>query len=165
MMNFTELLQNWLKAELLQGKIMIGIGVLVLVAFIGIFRSQNELLRGALIPLGILVALLLGYGGYILQSRPAHVQQSTELYQSDKTEAVKQEIAKHTNDNKAGKTLIKYVYPSLIILSALALFLLSSLYYKGMAIGFVLLFASTFVIDNGFVTRSDKVIHELTMQK
>lgn len=160
-----QIVQNWLKAELLQGKIMIGFGVLVLVAFIGIFRSQNELLRGMLIPFSLLILVLIGYGGYILQSRPVHLKQSTELFEHAKEEAITQEIAKHTNDNKAGKTLIKYVYPSLIIVSAIALFLLSSLYYKGMAIGFILLFASTLVIDNGFVTRSDKVIQQLTAKR
>lgn len=164
-MDYTEILQNWLKGELLQGKIMIGIGVLIGIVFIGIFRSQNELLRGMLIPLGILIILLLGYGGYILQSRPAHVQQSIALYQSDKNNAVKQEITKHTNDNKAGKTLTKYVYPSLIIVAAIALFLFTSRYYRGMAIGFILLFASTFIIDSGFVNRSDKVIQELTINQ
>lgn len=157
-MDFIQQLQLWEKGELLQGKIMIGIGVLVLIAFISIFRSQNELLRGALIPLGLLLLVLIGYGGYILSSRPAHVTQSVALYEQNKDEAITKEIEKHTNDNKAGKTLIKYVYPALIILSALVLLFISSLYYKGMAIGFILLFSATYIIDNGFVNRSDVVI-------
>lgn len=164
-MDFIQELQLWEKAELLQGKIIIGIGLLILVAFIGIFRSQNELLRGMLIPFSLLILVLIGYGRYILQSRPTHVKQSISLYEKSTNEAIQKEIEKHTNDNKAGKILIKYVYPSLIIISAVALFLISSLYFKGMVIGFILLFASTFIIDNGFVTRSNKVIEYITTQK
>jgi len=154
-MDFIEYANSWAKSEVTQGRIMIGIGILLLPALYGIFRSQNELLKGAMIPLSLLLLVLIGYGSYILYSRPAHVKESIALYEKSKTEAIEAEKIKHINDNKAGKTLIKYVYPVLIIISALSLLFLSSLYYKGMAIGFVLLFASTYVMDNGFVNRSD----------
>lgn len=133
---------------------MIAIGIFLSVAFIAIYRSENQLLRGSLIPLGLLLAILLGYGSFILYSRPAHAKEIIQLYQKNPKEAVKQETTKHINDNKAGKLLIK-VYPILMLLSVIALIFVSSPYYKGMALGFVLLFISTFVIDNGFVSRSD----------
>lgn len=157
-MDFIQQLQLWEKGELLQGKIMIGLGVIFLIGLIAIFRSQNEFLRGSLIPLGILLVILIGYGGYILYSRPVHVQQSIALYETSKDEAIVKEIEKHTNDNKAGKMLIKYIYPSLIIISAVLLLFISNVYYKGMVIGFILLFASTYIIDNGFVSRSKTVL-------
>ncbi len=160
-MDFIQQLQLWEKGELLQGKIMIDLGILFLIGFIAIFRSQNELLRGSLIPLALLLLILIGYGGYILYSRPAHIKQSIVLYEQSEEEAIKKEIEKHTNDNKAGKTLIKYVYPILIILSALTLLFISNTYYKGMAIGFILLFSATYIIDNGFVSRSETVIEFL----
>ena len=160
-MDFVHQLEFWEKGELLQGKIMIGWGILFLIAFIWIFRSQNEFLRGALLPLALLMLVLIGYGGYILQSRPAHTKQSIALYQESKEEAIAKEIEKHTNDNKVGKALIKYVYPSLIIVSALVLLLTSNLYYKGMVIGFVLLFVAAFIIDNGFVSRSEQVLKSI----
>jgi len=62
MMNFIDYTNSWVKAKLTQGKIMIGIGFLLLIALYFIFRSQNELLRGAVIPLGLLVLVLIGYG-------------------------------------------------------------------------------------------------------
>lgn len=40
-----------------------------------------------------------------------------------------------------------------------------SQYVKGMAIGFVILFASTYIIDNGFVTRSDAFLSFLDTLK
>lgn len=62
-MDFIEYINTWVKSEVLQGKIMIGFGVLFLIVFISIIKSQNEFLRGALIPLGLLVFVLIGYGG------------------------------------------------------------------------------------------------------
>ena len=154
-MDFIEYTNTWTKSEVIQGRIMIGIGILLLFVLYGIFRSQNDLLKGALIPLSLLLLVLIGYGSYILYSRPAHAKESIVLYGKSQTEAIEVEKVKHINDNKAGKMLMKYVYPILIILSASALLIVSSLYYKGMALGFVLLFVSTYIIDNGFVTRSD----------
>jgi len=154
-MDFIEYTNTWAKSEVTQGRIMIGIGILLLFVFYSIFRSQNELLKGSLFPLGLLLVVLIGYGSYILFSRPAHAKESIALYQESKTEAIEAEKVKHINDNKAGKTLLRYAYPVLMIISALALLFVSSQYYKGMALGFVLLFVSTYIIDNEFVSRSD----------
>lgn len=157
-MSFAEYMSNWVSSELLQGKIMIGIGILLAIAFIAIFRSENELLRGSLIPLGLLLTVLIGYGGYILQSRPEHAKQNIELYKKSPNEAIEKEIEKHVNDNKAGKTLIRFVYPSIILISALLVFFVSSTFFKGMGLGFTVFAVSAFIIDNGFVTRSDAFI-------
>ena len=87
-MDFIEYINSWVRAEVLQGKIMIGVGFMLLIAFITVFKSENVLLKGTLIPMGLLLAVLLGYGGYILKSRPAHANTSIELYKKDKTEAI-----------------------------------------------------------------------------
>ena len=137
---------------------MVGMGVLMVAIIVSILRSQNELLRGAIIPLSLLLLILVGYGSYILYSRPAHARSSIALYQQDRATATEQEKSKHINDNKAGKTLMRYVYPGLMLLSVLTLLVMSSPYYRGMALGFVLLFVCTYVIDYGFVSRSDDFI-------
>ncbi len=153
-MEFTDYTNAWAKSEVLQGKIMIAIGIFLSVAFIAIYRSENQLLRGSLIPLGLLLAILLGYGSFILYSRPAHAKEIIQLYQKNPKEAVKQETAKHINDNKAGKLLIR-IYPILMLISVISFIFVSASYYKGMALGFVLLFVAMFIIDNGFVSRSN----------
>ncbi len=154
-MDFVEYANNWAKSEVTQGRIMIGIGILLVFVLIGIFRSQNELLRGAMIPGGLLIVVLIGYGSYILYSRPAHAKESIALYQKTEKEAIEKEKEKHINDNKAGKTLIRFVYPSLILLSVLALFAIQNPYYRGMTLGVILLAVSTYIMDYGFVSRSD----------
>ncbi|TBN05497.1 hypothetical protein EYD45_04255 [Hyunsoonleella flava] len=153
-MDFIEYINTWVKSELIQGKIMIAFGVLILVVFISIIKSQNEFLRGALIPLGLLIFILIGYGSYILYSRSAHAKESIALFQESKTDGIVKEETKHINDNKAGKLLMR-IYPILAIVAIATLFFRFSAYYRGMAIGFALLFLSFYVIDNGFVSRSD----------
>lgn len=157
-MDFIEYINIWTKSEVTQGRIMVGLGIVLLPVFYSIFRSQNELLKGGLIPFSLLVLVLIGYGSYILFSRPAHAKESIALYEQSKSEAIEAEKTKHINDNKTGKMLMKYVYPIMILLSAVSLLFIASTYYKGLAIGIVLLFASTYIIDNGFVTRSDAFI-------
>ncbi|MDC1068976.1 DUF2178 domain-containing protein [Candidatus Kapabacteria bacterium] len=163
-MDFIEYTYSWVKSEATQGKIMIFIGVLLLVAFVGIIRSHNELLRGTLIPMTLLLTICIGYGGYILYSRPAHVKQSITLYQQSEKEAIEKEQTKHINDNKAGKTLMK-IYPILILVSIIALLFVANPYYKGMAIGFAVLFIAFYVIDFGFVSRSDAFLSFLSKLK
>ncbi|WP_448554926.1 hypothetical protein [Thalassotalea montiporae] len=160
-MSFNHILHIWLKGELLQGKVMILIGVLLLLAAIAMYLSQNELLRGGMLPLGFLVIVLIGYGGFILQSRVVHVTQSEALYQSSPPEAIVTELNKHNSDNKIGNTLLK-VYPVLVIVSMVALMLMQSGFYQGMALGFALVFISAFIIDYGFVSRSNIVINSIS---
>lgn len=161
-MDFVEYINNWAKSEVTQGRIMIGIGILFLFAIYGILQSQNELLRGAIIPLCLLVVILIGYGSYINYSRPAHVRESIAAYKSSKPQAIEQEKAKHINDNKSGTTLLK-IYPILALIAVLGLIFAPSAYYKGMSIGFAIVFLATFVIDYGFVSRSDAFLDFLSV--
>lgn len=163
-MDFIEYADSWAKSEVIQGKIMIGIGMLLLIAFIAVIKNQNELLRGTLIPMGLLLAIFIGYGGYILYSRPAHVKESISFYQQAKKEAIEKEEIKHINDNKVGKTLLK-VYPILMLISIVALLFMSNPYYKGLALGFAILCIAIYIIDYGFVSRSDSFLSFLSEVK
>ena len=58
--------------------------------------------------------------------------------------------------------MIKYVYPALIVLAGLCLFFINLAYYKGMALGFVVLFVATHIIDYGFVSRSENFLEFLS---
>jgi len=126
-MDFIEYSTQWVKSEVLQGRIMVVIGILLLFAFIAIMRNGNEMMRGSLIPMALLLLVLIGYGSYILYSRPAHSKQSIALYEKSKEEALTQEVEKHISDNKAGKMLLR-IYPILMLVSVIALFLVSSYY-------------------------------------
>ena len=160
-MNFIEHINSWVKSEVAQGRIMIGIGIWLLVAVYFILKGDHTLLKGIVIPIGLLTLVLIGYGSYIIYSRPIHAKKSIELFESVPKKAIEKERMKHIEDNKAGKTLMKYVYPGLMLLSVLGLFFIQGAYYKGLFLGFVILFVSTFIIDYGFVSRSDAFIEFL----
>ncbi len=159
-MNFETYINAWTKNEVTQGRIMIGLGVLVVLSIYFIVKSNNEFFKGAIIPFAILAFIGIFYGGYIVYSRPAHAQESIIRYAQSPEKGIEEEEAKHIMDNQLGNTLLK-VYPILVILSAIGLMLASTPHYKGMAVGFVLLFISTYIIDYGFISRSDKFIEFL----
>jgi hypothetical protein len=158
-MEFADYTNAWVKSEVLQGRTMIGI--ILSVVFVAVLRSDNALLKGSIIPLSLLLAMMLGYGSYMLYSRPAHAKEIIRLYQKSPDEAIKQAKAKHINDNKTGKVLIR-VYPLLMLFSIGALNFASAPHYKGMALGFALLFIAMFLTDIGFVSRSDAFLSFLT---
>lgn len=58
--------------------------------------------------MSLLLIILIGYGGYILYSRPAHVKESIVLYQQSEKEAISREETKHINDNNEGHYKTKY---------------------------------------------------------
>lgn len=144
-MEFLEQLQLWSKGDVLQGKIMVVVGVVTLIAFIGIMRSNNELLRGTLIPLGLALVVLIGYGAYVIQSRPAHVNEMQIAYEQSAQSAIKAEIAKQAKDYGSCKMLTN-IYPYLMIAMALLIMFVASPYYKGMALGFLVLFVMAYLI-------------------
>ena len=161
-MNFINFANTWSASEVLQGKIMLGLGIALLPTLFFIWRSQHLLLKGMLPPLVLLLSVLIGYGSYIIKSRPLHVKNSLSKFENSRIEAIKLEKEKHINDNKAGKKLITYVYPAMIAFGLIAVIFLSSFYWKGMALGFILLAVSTYIIDYGFVSRSDAFIEFLS---
>lgn len=138
---------EWVNGEVLQGKIMIGIAVLLLVAWVAIFRGQHEILRGALIPLGLMVVALGGYGGYQVTSRPGHIAKVQKLAENNPKEALQAEQTKAAKDHKAYSTL-KPVWMVLIVVSVLLAFLLKGNYQKGLGMGLIALFLTLLALDS-----------------
>lgn len=153
MINFTEHIHNWAKAEVLQGKIMIVVGVLFLIALLSILKSQHQLLRGASIPFSIIVTILIGYGSYVIHSRTMHIKERLALFQKSQQEAIVKEKNKHAKEYKMGKIFMK-TYPILVIITMVALLFLNSTYYQGWCIGMAILSIIAFIVDYGFVSRS-----------
>ncbi|MEO0405639.1 MAG: hypothetical protein AAF193_12275, partial [Bacteroidota bacterium] len=87
-MTFPEYLDKWVKSEVLQGQIMIAAGIILAISLFFIIRGNHALLRGTLIPLGLLTIILVGYGGSILFSRPQHAKQSMEIFEKNWQEGV-----------------------------------------------------------------------------
>ena len=146
-MNLIDYTTTWVKGEILQGKIMIIIGVILLIAMIAIFKGENTILRGTLIPLCLVLLALFGYGGFQVTSRPSHIVKVSEIYDKTPDVAIEQEYSKAQKDDKTYRTL-KVIWVILIAVVALLYLLFSTNYLKGLSIGLIILFLTTLIIDS-----------------
>ena len=143
MLEYTE---KWAKGDSAQGKYMMEIGAVVLIMLVFILRDDNPLLRGALIPLGLIVLILLGYGGFLTFGRPAHLKRVIREYETSPDQVKAKELAKAATDHRA-YTRFKKIWPVLIFLSGVGYFLVSTEYYKGLCLGLAVLFLSVLILD------------------
>ena len=66
-MDILQQLQHFTKGELIQGKWMIGIAIVVLLPLVFfLFKSNLSLQKGMAIPVGLLMAISIVYGSYVL---------------------------------------------------------------------------------------------------
>ena len=145
-MNLLEHTTTWVNGEVLQGKIMLGLGILLLGATIAIFKSEHELLKGSLIPLGLLTLMLCGYGGFQVFGRPPHIQKVSEVFAQNPETAVKQELEKAQKDDRIYST-VKVVWIILLAIAAIGSLFISADFYKGLTIGLMVMFLSMLIID------------------
>ena len=146
-MNIIQHTEEWVKGEVFQGKIMLAIGILLSIAFFTIIKGQNDLLKGTLIPLGFMLVILFGYGGFQTYKRPAHLQKVKEVYQQNPQKAINAEYEKAIKDHN-NYSMLKRVWTVLIVLSAIGFFLFSKEYFKGLSIGLIALFLTTLIVDS-----------------
>jgi len=158
--DFTENLRSWLAGETFQGRTMLAFGVVAIGALVLVLRSQEPLLRGMLVPLCLLLALLLGYGGLVAFGRSARVEKVVSAYAEKPEETIAAEISKHEKDLNFCE-LLKKIYPVLIILAAVMVLLAPTPYWKGLGVGLVLLFLATYLVDTGFALRSSRILEAL----
>lgn len=137
---------QWAEGDALQGKIMALVGILLLAAVLAILRTDNALLRGMLIPLGVIILFYVGYGGFLALRRPVHVQTLAQRVEKSPEQALALELEKANRDNRAYSLVLK-VWPVLIALCGLALLFVTQPYYRGLLIGLMGLFLALMVLD------------------
>lgn len=137
----------WVRGELLQGKVMISLGIAMLIIVLSCIRSQNELFKGMLIPLGVLIITNIAYGGYLSYSRTVHKTQIENEYFIAPQKTIESEIIKLEKDDESYQLMLS-IYPILIIQAIMAVFFISTSYYKGLAMGCTLLFLTAYFIDS-----------------
>ena len=151
---------EWVKGEIFQGKIMLGIGILLTIGSIAILKNNNEILRGTLIPLGLILIVFLGYGSYQTFGRQSYLTKVTSVYNENPENAVKQEYEKALKDVKTYK-LLKTAWTILIVISVIAYSFFSKDYYKGLSIGFIGLFLTTLLVDSLLLYRLETYLKGL----
>ncbi|KXX66825.1 hypothetical protein [Flammeovirga sp. SJP92] len=145
-MKLLEYTTIWTKGDIYQGKVMLCIGILLLIAALLILRSHHELLKGMLIPLSLALTLLLGYGGYLTFTRNTHFTNVEAVYKESPAKAIEQEFEKAQKDHDAYSKL-KPIWAILMVVSLLSFFIFKTDYLKGVSLGFVALFFIALMVD------------------
>ncbi len=159
-MDIIQYTTQWAKGDMIQGRIMLFIGILVLIAGISILKGNHVFLKGTLIPMALFLVLFLGYGGVLTFTRSSHVSSVESLFSEDPKAAVQKEYEKAKKDNKAYNTL-KPIWVGLIILCAILYFVFSSSYLKGLTAGFIGLFFSLLIVDTALQDRLTPYLEKL----
>lgn len=146
-MDFIPHLQTWTKADISQGKWMIGIAIFILLPLcILLIKTNNSLQKGMLIPLCLLFLMNVGYGSYLLISKPKYVTERTAQVQLNAEETIKNEVAKIKAEDKS-YTMTKYTWAGLLILSVVCFFVFNKDYFQGLSLGFAIMFLGMLLID------------------
>jgi len=145
-MDFVKQLEAWAKADASQGKLMLLVGFVLLISLYFVFRNSDPFVRGMLIPIGLLSLVYLGYGGFLTSSRPTHMINTSESYTTNPSETVNKEITKARADH-SNYSKLRPVWLALIVLSLALTFFLSGEYYRGLSLGFAIMFFGALLID------------------
>lgn len=140
-------LQTWTNGDIVQGKWMITIAVFILLPIaVFVFKSSHSIQKGMLIPISLAFLVNVGYGGYLLFSKPKYAEQRITQFQINPEETIKNEVAKINADDKS-YIFTKYVWAGLILVSVVSFFLLNKVYFQGLSIGFAVMFLGMLIID------------------
>lgn len=146
-MDFITQLQTWTKGDITQGKWMVGIAVFILLPVaILLMKSSCSHQRGMLIPVCLLFLMNVGYGGYLLFSKPKYAEERTAQFQINAEETIKTEITKIKADDRS-YAMTKYIWAGLLIISVACFFVFKKEYFQGLSIGFAVLFLGLLLID------------------
>lgn len=146
-MELIQYTSEWVKGEINQGKILIILGVILLIASVFIFKNTNEIFRGMLIPFGLILLIFFGYGGYQALSSSNHLTKVTESYKENTKNTIQKEYEFAQKGDKS-YTRLKPIWALLIVVSVALYFIFSKDYFKGLAMGLIMLFLTTLILDS-----------------
>ena len=137
---------QWVKGEILQGRIAFGIGILIAIAFLYFANFQQSFYKGMILPFVIVQLVLLGYSSYQMVMRPKHIETVEKSLSISSQNAIATELEKSQKDDKVFSTL-RPIWAILFVVSLILFFFLGNEFFKGMSLGFVVLFTVAFTYD------------------
>lgn len=137
---------TWTKGEIEQGKWMVTAAVLLVPVLILLLKNSNIILRGMTLPLFLLFAVNIGYGGYLIMNR-SQQEQKVEIHtKSSADEALKNESQKLKKDHNVF-LILKKIWVILIVISLILYLVNPEGYYKGLTLGFAIMFVGLLTVD------------------
>jgi uncharacterized protein YacL len=124
-MDFIQHTSQWVKGEILQGRIGFSIGILLAIAFLYFANFQQSFYKGMILPFIILQLILLGYSSYQMVMRPKHTATVEKLIIVSKAKALSAELEKSQKDDKVYSKL-RPIWGGLFVVSLVLFFALSN---------------------------------------
>ncbi|NNK80205.1 MAG: hypothetical protein HKO93_01805 [Flavobacteriales bacterium] len=151
---------KWANGDIAQGKIMLIAGVLALLAAIFAWKNGGEMLRGMLIPMGLIVLICGGYGGFMQNQRAGIITEVSKGFQEDAKVIRDAEIARISKECRTYK-MMNYIWASMALVGVVILFMAGTNVWKGASLGIILLAATGFIVDNFLHGRAEVYLSEL----
>jgi len=145
-MNFSKQINDWIKGDIFQGKIMVSGGILLGIAIGFILNNVDLFIKGMLYPFVLLFFANIGYGTFLLFSRPKQLQDTQELFEHNPQQAIQKELEKAEKDDKV-YTLLKPIWLGLLLGSIILWFVFSDPYWQGVSVGLIIMSIGGFFID------------------
>lgn len=145
-MNYLQQLQNWSKSDTLQGWIMLCMAMVLIVMVTFIYKSVNPLLRGMLVPISLLLLMNLGYGGYLVFKKSKNVVVIKQQFQRHPNQTIKNQLTQVQKEDKS-YTKTTTIWAVFLVISVVLYFVFGKDYYKGVALGLMVMFLGMLIID------------------
>ena len=138
---------QWVKGEVIQGRIMVSVGILAIIAFFYFTDFQQFFYKGMILPFILLQLVLVGYGGFQMYMRPEHFKKIQQSIKVNSENVIKAEIEKVQNDDKVYSWL-RPLWAALFIVSLFLFLFFKNDFARGMSFGFAIWFLSAFICDS-----------------
>ena len=137
-MDFTKYVIDWIKEEITQGKVTLIFGIIALITCFFIWKNGSELIKGMLIPLLLVTTFGIGYGSYLLIRRPIQQNTMVKSIQESPKSTFQEEETRILKELK-NFIIFKIMWVTMIVFSLALIYMSSQSYYKGVALGLLIL--------------------------
>ena len=137
---------QWVNGEVLQGRIGLGIGIVIAISFFYFANFQHSFYKGMIVPFILLQLVLLGYSSFQMVMRPKHIEKVEQYLTVSREKAIHAEFEKSQKEDKVYSKL-RLVWAGLFVVSLILFFLVANDYFKGMSFGFVVFFIVAYTFD------------------
>lgn len=153
--------QIWTKGEIEQGRWMVLMAIVLIPIIVLLFKSGGwSLGQGMVIPISFLLVVNLCYGTYLLSVRGNDVQELEIKIKERPMQVLKTEYKKVQKDNSTYKKL-RLIWVALGAACALLSLFFIKDYYKGISLGFAILFIGLLTIDTFLHNRNIHLLNNL----
>lgn len=137
---------QWVKGEIIQGRIGFGMGILMAIAFLYFANFQQSFFKGMILPFVVLQLILLGYSSYQMVMRPKHMASLEHSLSISSQVTLDEELERSQKEDKVFRTL-RPIWAVLFLVSLILFLLLGNIFFKGMSLGFIVFFSVAYTYD------------------